>query len=154
MKKGNGFTLVEIMITVSIIGLLGGLAGYAILRTHRKALCKQAESELNFLSTSILNLAWDSGKWPNKALRTESGSIEVWNLNTASTGLLSTDGTYGDWKGPYYEGAVLDPWGNPYFFDPDYTVKGVQRVVVGSFGPNGVGQNKYDSDDIIVLLDD
>jgi len=154
MKKTEGFTLIEISITVSIIGLLAALAAIAVTRAHQSALNKQASGELQFLSASILQMAWDTGKWPNKALRTNPGSTEIWALGGKAVGLTQTDGSYNNWKGPYYEGSLVDPWGHPYFFDPDYLIKGVNHVVVGSFGPNGVGRNLYDSDDIYVLLDD
>jgi len=39
----------------------------------------------------------------------------------------------------------------PYFFDPDYTVDGDTRAVLGSFGPNKAGPNQYDIDDIVVI---
>jgi hypothetical protein len=55
----------------------------------------------------------------------------------------------------------LDPWGNPYFLDTDYQVDAngnpcqsscTEVAALGSFGPNGVGQNVYDSDDIILIV--
>ena len=46
-----------------------------------------------------------------------------------------------------------DPWGSDYFFDPDYRINGVMWPVVGSFGPNRVGPNQYDSDDIYYIVD-
>jgi len=154
MKTKNGFTLIEIVITVGIISILGSLAALAVTKSHRKALLEQAETELNIMSAAILNMAWDTSRFPNKNLRTAPGSLEIWDLSVAEAGLLKSDGTYDNWKGPYYEGALLDPWGNPYFFDPDYRIDGVDRTVVGSFGPNRQGRNLYDEDDIYILLDD
>jgi prepilin-type N-terminal cleavage/methylation domain-containing protein len=154
MKNKYGFTLIEIMITVGIVGLLATMATLALRTAHKRALCKQAEGELQMISSAALRLAWDSSRWPNTALRTQPGSTEIWDISLASAGLADNDGSYDDWQGPYYRGTTMDPWGNPYFFDPDYRINGVDRVVVGSFGPNGVGQNVYDSDDIYVLLDD
>lgn len=154
MKNKSGFTLIEIMVTVAVVGLLASLAGLAIHKAHRSALLKQTETELQFMSAAVLQMAWDTGMWPNKALRNNPGSVEVWSISPASAGLLQTDGSYNNWRGPYYEGAILDPWGNPYFFDPDYLIEGVNHVVIGSFGPNGLGPNLYDSDDLYVLLDD
>ena len=151
------------MIVVAIIGLLAGIGVPAILKSVQNSRIKQAETELSMMSAAILQLVWDTGYWPNGKKRHEAGSAEMWDISVARCGLMSTDGThddkYGEWKGPYYEGEINDPWGNPYFFDPDYSHRekdGTVRnaVVVGSFGPNGVGQNKYDSDDIYVLLDD
>jgi hypothetical protein len=45
-----------------------------------------------------------------------------------------------------------DPWGNDYFLDTDYEINGVDYIVLGSFGPNGVGQNLYDDDDVIKII--
>ncbi len=152
MKK-RGFTLVEIMVVVGIIGLLAGIGVPAILKGVQSSRIKEARIELEMISTAGLQLAWDTGKWPNGQPRTAGGSAERWDISEARCGLLGTDGTYNEWKGPYYDGEIKDPWGNPYFFDPDYLVDGVMRVAVGSFGPNGVGRNRYDSDDVYILLD-
>jgi general secretion pathway protein G len=154
MRQKEGFTLVEIMIVVSVVSLLASLASMMLLKSHRKALVGQTEAELNILSSSVLRMAWDTGRWPNTRLRTESGSTEIWDISSDSAGLMGSGDAYDNWQGPYYEGSVLDPWGHPYFFDPDYRVDGEMRVVVGSFGPNGNGRNLYDDDDIYVLLDD
>lgn len=154
IKRKFGFTLLEMMFAVGILGLLVSLASYGVVTAHRNALIKQAEGELEMIATATLQMAWDTSRWPNKALRNQPGSVEIWNISTASAGLGANDGSYTEWKGPYFVGSSTDPWGNPYFFDPDYRIDGVNRVVVGSFGPNGVGQNVYDDDDIYVLLDD
>lgn len=153
MKK-NGFTLIEIMVATALIGLLATLGSLAITKSIRDSRIQRAQTELAMVSAAVLQLAWDTGKWPNGRLRTSGGSTEMWDISLARCGLLETDGSYDNWKGPYYDGAVKDPWKNRYFFDPDYLDDGVMRVVVGSFGPNGSGQNIYDSDNVYVLLDD
>ncbi len=153
MKK-DGFTMVEIMVATALIGLLATLGSLAIMKSIRNSRIKTAETELEMVSTAVLQLAWDTGNWPNSRPRTSGGSSEMWDISQARCGLMETDGSYNNWKGPYYDGALTDPWGNPYFFDPDYRVDGVNRVVVGSFGPNGSGRNRYDSDNVYVLLDD
>lgn len=156
IKNKKGFTLVEILITVVIIGLLASMGSLAIMKSINNARIKTAESELAVFSTAVLQLAWDTGRWPNGTDRTQAGSDEVWDISSLESGLMmaDTNNVYLDWKGPYYEGVTNDPWGNPYFFDPDFKVDGQMRVVVGSFGPNGIGRNAYDSDDIYILLDD
>jgi len=158
MKK-SGFTLVEIAVVTMIIGLLATLGSLAIMRGIQGSRIKNAQAELEIISTAVLQLAWDTGKWPNGQPRIAGGSTEMWDVSEDRCGLLDTDGNYGKWKGPYYDGPIKDPWGNPYFFDPDYRHRekdGTVRnaVVVGSFGPNGSGRNLYDSDDVYVLLDD
>jgi general secretion pathway protein G len=156
MKKQtkDGFTLLEIMITVGILGLLISAVTYSILRAAANSRTRTAETHLEMIAAATLQLAWDTKRWPNQALRSNPGSTEIWDISTDAAGLADNDGDYDDWQGPYYRGDFVDPWGNPYFFDPDFRVDGVMRVVVGSFGPNGRGRNQYDSDDIIVLLDD
>ena len=154
MKK-NGFTLMEIMIVVSITGLLMAMGALAVVKGMTNTRINQAESELEIIATAMLQLAWDTGRWPNRAIRTNPGSREVWALSASTTGLLEDDSAYKGWRGPYLDSDILiDPWGNPYFFDPDYRVDGVMRVAVGSFGPNRVGRNMYDNDDVFVRLDD
>ena len=153
MKK-RGFTLVEIMVVVSVVGLLAGMGAFAARKGVQNSRIRQAKTELSMISTAVLQLAWDTGKWPNGRPRTNGGSAERWDISPASCGLMDTDGSYDNWKGPYYDGALRDPWGNRYFFDPDYRINGVNHVAVGSFGPNGLGPNRYDSDDIYVILDD
>ena len=67
-------------------------------------------------------------------------------------GLLATNDDFPDWTGPYLDEMPVDPWGNDYFFDPDYRIDGVKQMVIGSSGPNGSGLNVYDEDNIIIIL--
>lgn len=154
MRK-NGFTSVEIAVVTLLVGILASLGSVAVMRTVDKSRAKKTEAELDILATSVLQLAWDTGRWPNGQLRNNGGSREMWDISVSYCGLMNSDGSYEDWQGPYYEGPTVDPWGNAYFFDPDYRVAdGTIRAVVGSFGPNGVGPNMYDDDDVYVLVDD
>ncbi len=153
MKK-NGFTLIEIMMVVGVVGILATLGTLAVRKSSESSRIKQAHIELEMISVAALQLAWDTGKWPNGQSRAAGGSTEMWDISVDMCGLLGTDGNYNEWKGPYYDGEIKDAWGNNYFFDPDYRIAGVNHVVVGSFGPNGKGKNLYDSDDIYILLDD
>lgn len=162
MSKQSGFTLVEIMIAIALIGLLAAIGSVSARNARNKAKAGKALGELQMLATAIDQLAWDTGRWPNGAIRTAgaSGANEVWNLS--NSGLINGAG-YGDgWKGPYFDDDFRDPWWKDaqgqrirrYFFDSDYDVDGVNRIVVGSFGPNGEGQNVYDDDNLWVALDD
>ncbi len=153
MKK-DGFTLIEIMVVVGLVALLATLGTYATRQGVEKGRERQADAELEMLSVAVLQLAWDTGRWPNRALRTNPGSVEIWDISGDAAGLMGNDGSYHGWRGPYYDGATVDPWGNPYFFDPDYRYEGKNRIVVGSFGKNGVGRNLYDADDRKAWLDD
>ena len=151
-RRRAGFTLAETMIVILIIGILTLMVTTSIQKSRRDGQLKKAESELEIISSAVEQLAWDTGMMPRALNRVTPGSSECWDLATDDAGLVGTDGDFSNWKGPYIRAIDLDPWGNPYFFDPDYRINGEDKMVVGSFGPNGVGRNRYDSDDIYVLV--
>lgn len=153
-KSGSnaGFTIVEIMVVVAVIGILCVIAVPMYSKIRNEARGREAMSELQLLHSAIRQLAWDTGKWPGAIAREAAQSAEIWDLSTADAGLLENDGDFTGWKGPYIRNIKEDPWGNKYFFDPDYEVDGVDHVVVGSFGPNGEGPNNYDDDDLYVII--
>ena len=107
------------------------------------------------IAAAVETLAWDTGRWPRGSLRNVFQSTECWDLNHDNSGLFTNTGAFSEskWRGGYTTEIPKDPWGKNYFFDPDYLVSGKWYVVVGSFGPNGVGPNWYDSDDIIIILE-
>jgi type II secretory pathway pseudopilin PulG len=143
------------MITVAVIGTLLMVAVPSFRKVRRESKIEQARSRVEVLAAAIKRLAWDTGRWPGAIARNTAGNQEVWDLTTQAAGLVDGDvSVYKNWQGPYIRAIANDPWGQPYFFDPDYRVDGENRVVVGSFGPNRQGRNLYDSDDIYVLLDD
>ena len=152
--KSKGFTLVELMIVVVIIGVLASIAIPNFLSYREKAKGAEAKSNLRAIKTAIEMLAIDTGEWPNHMPPHDLGAgVEVEDLSIAAVGLLSTDGAFPNWNGPYLDSVMLtDPWGNNYFFDQDYSISGTDYVVVGSYGPNGVGKNLYDEDDIYLIL--
>lgn len=157
MKQRTGFTLVEILVVVAIVGLLATVSTLSISKAMHNSRKNTAIAELELIATGILQLAWDTGRWPNKAWReaSASGVNEIWTFVGSGLDKNTVDGIYDGWKGPYYEGSYTDPWGNPYFFDSDYAYGGRNdRIVVGSFGPNGIGRNVYDKDNILVFLDE
>lgn len=145
--------MIEVMIVVGAIALLLAIAVPSYRKVRNQSRIERATAEVEMLAAAIRQLSWDTGRWPNRAMITSPGSTEVWDVSANTSGLLTYNATYGSaWKGPYLRSINLDPWGMPYFFDPDYTTGGKIRIVVGSFGPNKVGRNVYDKDDIIVVL--
>jgi len=109
--------------------------------------------DLQAIAAAIEQLRLDTGRWPNGVLGDDPGHAEVLDLTTDSAGLLGATPIYEGWQGPYLSYIDPDPWGMPYFFDPDYITNGVWCIAIGSFGPNRVGRNLYDADDIIQVLD-
>lgn len=157
MRAGReGMSVVEIMIVVAIIGLLSGLGVYNIHQGRQSSKIKEAKAYLELLSSAVMQMSWDTGKWPpgiprNSAVSTANN--EYWDLSLAPAGLVTNAAGFPSWKGPYIRAVPpRDPWGMPYFFDADYRLGGKDIVVVGSFGPNKKGRNVYDADDIVVKI--
>ena len=155
IKQSAGFTILELIVNVAIIGILAAIAIPAYITFRDKAKIAQAKSDLRNIQLAMEQLANDTNKWPGpRAVGDTTGSEgkEVWDLNDDDAGLVKTDGGFPNWKGPYMKSVPKDPWGMNYFFDPSYTIGGKDYAVVGSFGPNKCCQNAYDSDDIVLKL--
>ena len=159
-EKG-GFSLIELLVVIGIIALLSTIVTAAVNEVRKKARLVAAQKTLRELRTAIAMLKNDTGQWPmhnpiDYVLSGGGSNNERWNLDDADVGLVQTDGNFPNWNGPYIKDVPEDPWGNDYFYDTDYDIDpgaGTRNVtVIGSFGPNGVGQNIYDSDNVIEIL--
>ena len=98
-----GFTLLEILVVIAILGLLIGLVAPAALRQlggARLSVARQGIERLN----SILDLyKLDVGTYPN----TEEGL----------RALVDKPSDVANWNGPYLKGGVpMDPWSHPYTY--------------------------------------
>jgi general secretion pathway protein G len=151
-KIEKGFTLIELMTVISVIAILAVIAIPHYLAYKDKAKVAAATADLKAIQLAIEVLATDTNRWPGPNDVGVTADQEVWDLNAGIAGLVSTNGAFPNWDGPYLESVPTDPWGNNYFFDPDYRIDGEDFVVVGSFGPNGVGPNTYDADDVRLLI--
>jgi prepilin-type N-terminal cleavage/methylation domain-containing protein len=172
MHRGQkGFTLIELLVVIAVIGMLSTLAMISMIRARELAKEAKAKADVDTLATAIGVLASDTGKWPNGCPLEQVANPEVY-LNAGQAGIVSAPvvGDQGSgctwdatditrWNGPYAS-QLIDPWGNAYFFDPDYRkyencagqTAQAQTPYIVSFGPNGVGPNAYDCDDIIHAL--
>ncbi len=98
MKKNYGFTMIELLIVIVILGLLASLVApkfFAQLGTAERGI---AAAQMNAFETALDTYRLDMGKYPEKleALRT---------------------GDQPRWDGPYLPKAIpMDPWGNPYVY--------------------------------------
>ena len=148
----------ELMITIAIIGILSAIAIPNFLAYREKSKIAHAQSDLKAIEMAIWDLALDTNQFPNNIeagivdLGCDSG--ELADLNHPDAGLVATNGDFPDWNGPYLNTVDPDPWGNNYWWDPDYGIDGEKYVCIVSSGPNGSGVNVYDDDNIYIILSD
>jgi general secretion pathway protein G len=100
----GGFTLLELLVVLAILGLLIGLVTPAVLRQLGSAKEKIAHQSIERLATILDMYKLDVGTYPT----TEQG---LQSLVTKPAGVAR-------WNGPYLKGAKVpeDPWGRPYFY--------------------------------------
>ena len=122
----SGFTLLEMLVVLVIIGLLAGLVGPQLMGRVDTSKVTTADTQSRMLKSALDTMRLDIGRYPTK----EEG-----------LGLLVTppadERAARKWQGPYLsEGLPLDPWGNPYQYNP-LTATSVALFSFGADGQSG-----------------
>lgn len=137
-KNQNGFTLIEIMVVVIILGLLAGLVLPRILGREEEARITTVKTQIRNLEGALDGFKLDNGFYP----ATEQGLDAL--IHKPDSGRVPRK-----WKeGGYLKPPRIpkDPWGNPYlYFSPGN--EGRQYEII-SYGPDGEQGGEGDSADI------
>ncbi len=131
-SRHSGFTLLELLVVMVIIGLLVGYVAPRYFTQLGKSEIKAARAQISALSKALDLYRLDTGHYPPQ----EAG---LQALATAPEGV-------GGWQGPYLEKALpLDPWGQPY----QYRIPGERREYdLFSYGKDGKPGGSEDHADI------
>jgi len=133
--SAQGFTLLEMIVVLVIIGLIMGLVGPRLFNQADKAKVQTAETQVKMLKGALETMRLDTGRYP-----TQEEGLTLLVEQPTDAKLAQR------WKGPYLEdGLPDDPWGNPYQYSPKST--GAHAFALFSFGADGKnGGDGYDSD--------
>lgn len=134
-RSSAGFTLLEMIVVLVIIGLLMGLVGPRLFKQADKAKVQTAETQIKMLRGALQTMRLDINRFPS----TNEGLKILWQKpDSADLAQL--------WDGPYVEdGVPLDPWNRPYVYKAEASQ--TQPFQLYSLGADGEpGGTDYNAD--------
>jgi general secretion pathway protein G len=129
MHKNRGFTLMELLIVMAILGMLAALVGPALFSNLGKGQRSAAQTQMDSLASALDGYRLDVGRYPREL-----------------DGLVENDTGRDTWSGPYLQRADAvpkDPWGNDYV----YTLVGEDFELL-SYGADGAQGGEGDDADL------
>lgn len=129
MQGAAGFTLLELLVVMVIIGLLAGYVAPRYFSQVGKSEVKVAQAQIQALEKALAQYRLDNGRYPS----TDEGLVA----------LMARPANASRWEGPYLSKAVPpDPWGRAYVYRSPGERSEIDLYSFGKDGaPGGNGEN-------------
>ena len=121
-NRRDGFTLVEMLVVITIIGLIMALVGPRVLNYLSESKVKAARIQIESFSSALDLFYLDNGRYPSSS--------------EGLPALVQRPANSASWNGPYLKtGSVpADPWGRPYIYRSPGNHAPYE---IASYGPSG-----------------
>ena len=125
----GGFTLIEILVVIVIMGLLVSLVAPTLFSKVSSSKQKTAKAQMQMISTALDTYRLDIGSYPEKLEELRRSDQPGWD-------------------GPYMPRDIPDdPWGNPYVYSPEGDDD--HPYLLMSYGMGGVPGGEDEEEDIV-----
>ena len=105
-RRRSGFTLLELVVVIIVLGLLAGIVAPQIIDRLSDAKSTTAKTQIELFSVALDGYRLDNGAYPT----TDQGLAALRERPTRAP-------VPANWRGPYLRKAVpLDPWGRAYLY--------------------------------------
>jgi len=123
-----GYTLLELLIVIAILGLIVGLAAPQVIGYFGRSKTKAAEIQISSIQSALELYHLDVGSYPS--------------ADQGLTALVARPSGVQDWQGPYLsrDDGIIDPWGRAYMYLPPPPSGRALIQTLGADGkPGGTG---------------
>jgi len=127
-RRQSGFTMIELLVVMVILGLLAALVAPNFFRQGAKARVKTARLQIANIATALDALALDTGRYPS--------------AQEGLRALLEAPSGMDMWDGPYLKKLPKDPWNHDYLYRGPQGGHDYEIMSYGADGsPGGEGDN-------------